>query len=146
MTIDIDLSTELGQVRAIIGDASEPYQISNNTINGLLLSYSVAEAAMQCVKFLVAYYARAVDQETGDVRRWYSQRYKQYRDLLEDMENDPSVVGVIGRVPIFGGTSKTEKRRVEQSPERVCIGAAIGEFSSVSVSQYDATNPYFLRR
>lgn len=144
MTITVDITTPVGEVRSIIGDVSEPFEIATQTIEQYIEKHNgnTTLAAIDCLRLLVASYAKKVNQEVGDVRVWYSERYKQLRTLLNDLTTSPSQMQRVP-LPILGGTTNSEMRRVRDSCETPYIGIRVGEFSRVGT--VERTGPYTVR-
>lgn len=145
MTIDIDLSTPEGQVRAIIGDVSEPYAISSQMIEFILVETDgdTRAAAIKCLQYLVPYYAKLMDQTVGNVRYAYSTLYGRYKDLLDSLLEDPNM-GAAMVLPILGGTSKSKMRENRRNPDTPYIGIRVGDLSKVRYPERDIDDPYKL--
>lgn len=106
--IDSDLSSELELVRLNLGD-SEKKLISDETIDALLIlsEYNVPKATVQALQYIVADCAKKVDEEVGDVKVEWSQKYAQLKDLLNKYLKDPAYM-LAPALHQFGGVSKTQ--------------------------------------
>lgn len=131
IVIDIDLSTPVNQVRALIGDPDGRF-ISDSNITFLLTQNNddVILAAEQALKYIVNMVATYVREETGDVEVWWEQLYEQLSARLDKLEKD-SRYKKSAHLFYFGGTNKTEMKRVRSNPNSVGIGFTPQEFYKV---------------
>ena len=112
MTVDVDLSTPLGQVRAIIGD-SEGILIEDSVINYILSTNddNVNQTAIECLRYIVADLAKLTHEKVDREEAWLNETYEHYKDLLDKLLTDPNYA-LYKPTILFGGVSKTEKERV----------------------------------
>lgn len=107
-----DLTEELFQVRFLIGDTIAPGELSDEEINWLISTFgNVGEAAIGAARSLFIRYSREVDRQVGDLKIFYSQKAKQYKDALVSLEDSISS-GSIGNNASWvyvGGMYKAEE-------------------------------------
>ena len=123
----IDITTELGRVRYNIGDVVEPYRISDDTINALLLLYPSPEyssdrrvwkTTLDCLYLLRAQYAnessrRREREGSVEIEVYHNTNFGWINDLIDWFKDNPPDDEPRGYdLHIFGGVSKKEKRRV----------------------------------
>lgn len=130
MTIDTDIYTEIGEVRYLIGDVSEPYLLDGTAVQSRLLRYPtltrdnrVYFSALDCLKYLLSKLAltgssRRREREGGvEIEEYGGDKYKALRSLYDDLvKNPPSGVSSIPNIH-FGGVSKAEVERVRCDPD-----------------------------
>ena len=143
MGISLDLSLDRNKVRIIIGDTTNPFLLEDTVVDYILDTNSndVDKASIEALKYIVASLSRKVDQEVGDVRVTYSQMLKNYKDLLDDLQKDPSRMANVA-LPIMGGTTKSEIDRVNNNSETPNYGLISGFFTDTQSSVVDTDNPY----
>lgn len=126
-----DISTENGKVRYNIGDIVEPYILDDTVIDALLSMYPdvtedvrVWNATVDALRILMARYAGEADRRreregSVEIEVYHSNNYGYYKDLLDYYLNNPPAgdkdYGY--NLHIFGGVSKSEKRRVCSDPD-----------------------------
>lgn len=142
MTIDVGLYCPNDEVRLIIGDTSKEL-ITDQTIDALLLvsDNNVQQAAVKALQYLIADCAHKVDQEVGDVKVWYSQKYDQLNSLLNKLLKDPSFM-LAPALHRFGGVSKSKAKAARTSDARF-IKIKEGD-SLASRFNFDPDSPFFL--
>lgn len=140
--IDTELSSEAQQVRAYIGDTDKKL-ISDQTIDALLITNddNVKKTSIQALQFIVADCAKKVDQEVGDVKVWYSQKYEQMKDLLDKLQKDPSFGFMSPALHLLGGTSRTAAGKNRGGDNR---SIPLQEKGRICKDTYNSDNPYFL--
>lgn len=109
------------EVRFYIGDVdSADWQLSDEEIAFLLSQESdnATRAAIRAARTLYARFTRLVDKTVGDLSISYSQRAKQYLDLISQLETQAALATNAAR-PYAGGISKTEKQRIEEDTDAV---------------------------
>jgi hypothetical protein len=143
MTISLDLSDITNQVRVVIGDVETPYLLDDSVIDFLLSenNNNVNTVSLKSLQIIVASLAKKKDEEVGDVRVKWSQLYDHYRNLLDDLTKNPSM-GASLSLHYFGGTTKSEIKRVTNSPETPKRPITSGYFTDICPTQRDLNNPY----
>ena len=144
--IDLDMSNPINRVRVAIGDATEPYYISDDVLAYMLEEQGCDErqTAVKAVTYLVSYFTRMMDQEVGDVRVKFSQLLNNYKDLLTVMTTD-SNYGACFSLHTFGGTDKAESERVKNSCKVNQPKMRVGFFTDTDYDKNRCpTHPYFL--
>lgn len=83
----LDFSTDLAQVRLLIGDTVSPGDLTDEEIAYFLTTYTtVGGAALAAVRGLIANFASVVDKAVGDLKISASQKFKHYMALLPVVE------------------------------------------------------------
>ncbi|QDP59448.1 MAG: hypothetical protein GOVbin4162_22 [Prokaryotic dsDNA virus sp.] len=129
--LDIDLSNPTNKVRAIIGDwdtqyitdANIDYLLQENN-NDILLA---ADEALSLILSNVAMYSR---EEVGDVRIYWNEVYNQLKDRKDSLKKDV-LYSKSKNLFTFGGTTKSEVRRVNRSPESTKVSLTNHEFEGL---------------
>lgn len=113
-------SSELDAVRLLIGDTdTTDQQLTDEEINYVRgITSSVRAAAIGCIRLLIARYARKVDKAIGDLKISYSQRLKQYQELITQVQLDIAL-NSSSAAPYAGGISISDKETVEEDTDRV---------------------------
>lgn len=131
--IEIDFSTPIGQVRAIIGDPS-PDIISDNSIQSALdvNNDDVGKASIMIMQMLVRAFSTMADREReGQVEVYYTKLYERYKQELKDLERK---LGAKKGIPvIIGGVSLEERNKV------------YSDVDTTNVYDQDAINDIMLR-
>lgn len=86
---------------------------------------SVKGAAVEAVRRIIAIMSRQVTKAVGDLRLNLSDRVKNYKILLNELQTSLSL-GVAG--PIAGGISRSRKETVVQDTDRVIPDFEKGQF------------------
>lgn len=143
--IDIDLSTDIGKIRFVIGD-SESELISDATITALLNinSGNINKTILQCLTAIVADLAKYTEEEVGDTKVFWDQQYEHYKQLLDRVTKDPAYM-VSPVLHWFGGTSKNEVNRVNGNSDSRGQGIRQGEFTEDCYSGLNTSSPFFLQ-
>ncbi len=126
--LNIDLSDPTQRVRAIIGDWDVQY-ISDANIDYLLEQNKgdvllAADEALDLILSQVAMYSR---EEVGDVRIYWNEVYDQLKDRKESLKKDV-LYSKSKNLFTFGGTTKSEVRRVNRSQESTRVSITNHEF------------------
>lgn len=139
MTITTDIYTEVGEVRFLIGDISEPYQLDSTAVQSRLLRYPTLSrdyriyfSALDCLKYLLANLAltgssRKRHRAGGEeIEEYGGDKFKALKVLYEDLlQNPPAGVSSIPSI-YFGGVSKTEMERVTSDCDSVGVTLGLG--------------------
>lgn len=143
--LDLDLNDPVNQVRALIGDLDGSF-ISDVNITYLLNKNGndVVKAALESLEYILAQVSYYVREESGDVEVYWHDLYNRIADRKKDLERD-TVYSRAASLFKFGGTSRSEVKRVKNDPESRCVGLSSSEFSTV-MQRYgiDPDNPYYL--
>lgn len=118
--IDDDGVTPNSSVRFLVGDAIEPYQLSDAEI-----AFSLAQsgddtytAAALCARALSAFYARRVDTRFEGIESKYGQLQASYERLARNLESQAKRRGGLG-LPYAGGISKGDVETARANDDRV---------------------------
>ena len=108
--IDIDFSTPIGQVRAIIGDPTTDIVTDASILSALDVSNDdIDQASLLLMRMVVTAFSTMADREReGQVEVYYTQLYERYKKELKKLENK---VGAKFGVPIIIGGTSLEKRK-----------------------------------
>ena len=113
-----DTCDPIFQVRLYIGD-TESSLVSDEIIDHALRNKNnnVRSAAIETLKFALAYLSQQTSHQVGDVLVDYNKLYDQTQRQLDRLMKDPEFNPTLGF--IFGGTSLTEKERVTSNTDFV---------------------------
>jgi len=113
-----DTCDPLFQVRLYIGDTDSSL-VSDEIIDHALRNNddNVKSAAIETLKWALAYLSQQTYQQVGDVVVDYNKLYNQTSKQLDRLIKDPSFNPTLGFV--VGGTSQTEKARVSGNTDYV---------------------------
>ncbi len=79
--------TNTEQVRLLIGDTTSPGDLADEEIDYLLgVHTSVGGAAMAAGRTLLLRYAKDVDKAVGDLKISASQKYKAFKEAMDELE------------------------------------------------------------
>lgn len=143
--LDLDLSDPVNQVRATIGDIDIEF-ISNSNIDYLLKDSdnSVLEASRKALDYILAQVGYYVKEQAGGVLLDWRDLYNQLDARKKKLDRDALYRGV-GKLFIFGGTSKIEMDRVKSHPDYISPGYTEREFTLQLESWgIDPENPYLM--
>lgn len=112
--------TPTSSVRFLVGDAIEPYQLSDAEIAFSLdqMNNNTYLAAAFCARALSAFYARRVDTRFETIDSKYSQLRDSYERLARSLESQGKKQGGLG-LPIAGGLTKSEVDLATQNTDRL---------------------------
>lgn len=106
-------------VRFIIGDTNMNDQLLLDAeIAYFLNQYNQAplNAAIRCCETIITKFGRLADEAVGQVRISYSQKAKNYRDIVKDLRQRLSIEDM---TPFAGGISRSQKEIVRANADRV---------------------------
>ncbi len=114
-------------LRFCIGDTDTGDQQMNDAELDFLLTQkgSVAGAAVEAVRKLIAKYSRQVNKSVGDLRLSLSDRVKSYKMLLRELQ---AALNLKTGGPIAGGISLARKDTVKENTDRVVPDFERGKF------------------
>jgi hypothetical protein len=112
--------TPTSSVRFLVGDAIEPYQLSDAEIAFALdqMNDNTYLAAAFCARALSAFYARRVDTRFESIDSKYSQLRDSYERLARSLESQGKKQGGLG-LPVGGGLTRTDVDAVRADTNRV---------------------------
>jgi hypothetical protein len=112
--------TPTSSVRFLVGDAIEPYQLSDAEIAFALdqMNDNTYLAAAFCARALSAFYARRVDTRFESIDSKYSQLRDSYERLARSLESQGKKQGGLG-LPIAGGLTKSDVDLATQNTDRL---------------------------
>ena len=112
--------TPTSSVRFLVGDAIEPYQLSDAEVAFALdqMNDNTYLAAAFCARALSAFYARRVDTRFESIDSKYSQLRDSYERLARSLESQGKRQGGLG-LPIAGGLTKSEVDLATQNTDRL---------------------------
>lgn len=127
------------EVRFLVGDTDESdQQLLDAEINYALTKGGVGSATIQCILGLIGKYSRLVSKSVGDLRISYTDRVKNYQELLLRLKAEFATDGV---QVYAGGQSIADKQTVELNTDRVVPAFRIGIMDNPlppdSVTSYD---------
>ncbi len=120
---DPSLTKPSDQVRFKIGDTTvspaEAAVLTDEEINAQLAANggSVIDAAIACVRFLIAKYSRMTSISVGDTSIQADSLAKHFRDLLNDLQGEAAMSSLA--VPFTGGLTYASKDEQYDDPDRV---------------------------
>ena len=116
MAFTYDLATEIGQVRFKIGDvASSGAVLTDEEITyALAQCTSILQAAIMCVRSVLARYHPITDGGAGGLSLPRSQKSQQLRDVLRDLLTES---GESSASPVFTGVSVSEREAIENDTD-----------------------------
>jgi hypothetical protein len=113
-------SPEIEEVRFLLGDTAEPFQLSDEHIGFLLEQNSNPySAAAIGARALAARYARQVDSKFETVEGRYSQLRANYEMLARSLDSQAKRAGGALGVPMAGGISRSKDDTAKDDPDRV---------------------------
>ena len=74
-------------------------------------------ASLEALRYLVSKYANFVDEKTGGVFVRESDKYKQYKELLDRLTKDPSFSLLSAGLPFAGGISVSDQEANCANPD-----------------------------
>lgn len=112
--------TPTSSVRFLVGDAIEPYQLSDAEIAFALdqMNNNTYRAAAFCARALSAFYARRVDTSFESIDSKYSQLRDSYERLARNLDSQATKQGGLG-LPIAGGLTKSDVDLATQNTDRL---------------------------
>lgn len=112
--------TPTSSVRFLVGDAIEPYQLSDAEIAFALdqMGNNTYMAAAFCARALSAFYARRVDTRFEAIDSKYSQLRDSYERLARSLESQGKRQGGLG-LPAAGGLTKSDIDLAAQNSDRL---------------------------
>lgn len=119
-------------LRFCIGDTdSGDEQMQDAELDFLLTENgSVPGAAVAAVRKLIAKFARQVNKNVGDLRLSLSDRVKNYKILLKELQTS---LALRTAGPVAGGISRARKETVVQDTDRVIPDFEKGQFDHPGV-------------
>lgn len=106
-------------VRLYVGDATEPYLLTDEQITlAIDATTSDLAAAALCARFLSARFARQVDKRFETIWSYNSQKAVAYEKLARNLEQQAKRAGGLG-VPVAGGISRADMENAENDGDRV---------------------------
>lgn len=145
MTVSCDMNNPVCRVRVAIGDAETPYLLDDAVIQYLIDNNTTEnEAILKAVQAAMTATLKHIDEKTDEAEAKWSQLYDHYRQLFTDLTTNPSFMPTVA-LPIFGGTSKAEMKRVHQHRDSNLPPVQAGSWdSSTRVSTNDLDHYSFL--
>lgn len=131
--------SDLDNLRFTIGDTdSGNFFLQDAELNFLLTQRtSVKGAAVEAVRRIIALVAKQVTKSVGDLRINLSDRLKNYKILLKELQSSLAL-GVAG--PIAGGISRARKQTVDKDTDRVIPDFEKGQFDHPGVGNVTEIN------
>lgn len=110
--IDLDLNDPIGEIRALIGDASGEF-VSDTTIISALAKFDgdIAKSALLVMSLMLTGLSLLADREReGQIEVYYTKMFERYKQRYDDLK---AQFGRKKAVPIYiGGTSLKVKNTV----------------------------------
>lgn len=129
--LDIDLSSPVNEVRAIIGDWHTEW-VADSVIQHYLDKNNgdVILAADDTLSAIISHAAYMLREEVGDVEIYWKDLYEQLNNLKDKLEKD-TLYKRTKNLFAFGGTTKSEVKRVANSNERTYISVTNEQFEGL---------------
>lgn len=111
----------IDRIRLKVGDTdTDEVGLSDEVYQYLLNKHSQNEdkAAVEALEALVAKYANYVTEKAGGLFVKESEKYQQYKDLLDSYKNDPRSSILKAGEPFAGGISKSDFISRNEDPDR----------------------------
>lgn len=111
----------IDRVRLMVGDTDPTYEfLDDSTYQYLLDKHSNNEkaAALEAAKYILANIARYTRERTGDIEVYGNEFFKNYRNFLLDLVNNPNF-GSINAMPYAGGISKADMASNDANTDNV---------------------------
>ena len=126
-------TSDKDEVRYRIGDTNtNDQQLSDEEIEfELTQTGGVLAAAIECCRALQAKYSRMVDKSVDGLRMSYSQRQKQYADMILTLTEK---LVATGAMPYAGGISIADVRAVDEDPDRMPRKFTDNQFNFPNIS------------
>lgn len=125
-------SSDLDQVRFLIGDTDTDDQLVNNEeVDWSLSQFSVYIAAAELCDAIAAKFARKVDKSVGDLKISFSKQGEQYSKKAKQLRSRGSFAGI---TPYAGGISVSDKESTRENSDRVSptFRKGMTDFDSIS--------------
>lgn len=113
------MDSALDQTRFLIGDTDQCSQLlQDGEIQWVLSQYNNTplNAAIRCCEAIMSKVTRLVDESVGQVKMSYSQRYKAYRSLRDELVGR---LAVENAVPFAGGITYSQMQATASNTNRV---------------------------
>jgi hypothetical protein len=113
------LTEPVDAVRFLVGDTTQPYQLTDLEIEFALdQNANIYSAAAIASRALAARYARRVDTKFETVESKYGQLQQHYETLARHLDTQAKRRGALG-TPVAGGISRAEVEAAEANADRV---------------------------
>lgn len=122
-------STDRDEVRFLVGDTDT----NNQLVTDEEIAYAITtegsnlSAASRVAQTIAAQFARRTDEEVGDLKKWYSQRYAQYMSLSKSLGKRGTIATA---TPYAGGISVDDKDTQKDDTDRVAPRFSRGQFTT----------------
>lgn len=122
------INNPIDRIRLIVGD-SDPCEegLADDIYLYLLDKHSGSEnkAALEALRYLVTQYANYVTEKAGGLFVKESEKYKQYKELLNMYTKDPTNSLLKAGLPFAGGISKSDIEDNACNPDNNLIDSQI---------------------
>lgn len=121
-------TSDRDSLRFLIGDTDSNDQLlQDEELDYILATFpSLIKAQYIALSSIAAKCARLYRQETGRIKVWAGDKYKQYKDLADQLKDDMAR-GIVGTPYVFaGGISHSDVQARNSDPDRVQIPAKPG--------------------
>ena len=118
------LNNPVDRIRLSVGDTDNYeeglsddvylYVLGKNTTDGAV---NEGLTAVECLRYLLAKYANYVTEKAGGLFVKESEKFEQYRILLDKYTKDPSFSLLKAGMPYAGGISKSDAAANAQNPD-----------------------------
>lgn len=98
------------RVRLNVGDTDPNYEFLDDTTYQYLLNKhnnNEKQATLEAAKYILAFIARYTRERTGDIEVYGNEFFKNYRDWLLELINNPNFSNILAK-PYAGGISKQD--------------------------------------
>lgn len=139
-----NLSTDLDQVRFLIGDTdTTEQQLSNEELTWVLTQQAnIYAAAAQACRNLQAHYARKATKSVGDLSIQWAELHDNYKELSIDLDRLAARYTTVP-VPYAGGLSISDKQIEEADEDRVVPAFYVGVHNNPGQRPYPRTRYFY---
>lgn len=115
------VNNALDRIRLITGDTDPVYEFLDDATYQYLLdknNNNEKQAALEAAKYILANIARYTRERTGDIEVYGNEFFKNYRDYLLELVNNPNFSNILAR-PYAGGISKKDMLANDENLDNV---------------------------
>lgn len=111
----------LDRIRLITGDTDPTYEFLDDATYQYLLdknNQNEKQAAIEGARYILANIARYTRERTGDIEVYGNEFFKNYRDYLLELVNNPNFSNILPK-PYAGGISKQDMLDNDENTDNV---------------------------
>lgn len=109
------------RVRLMTGDTDPAFEFLDDVTYTYILeknNNNEKQSAIEAARYILAYIARFTRERTGDIEVYGTEFFKNYRDFLLNMVNNPNFSNILP-MPYAGGISKEDMLKNDQNADNV---------------------------